>query len=107
MTSRSTWKAFERTVAASLGTNRTPLSGLCSRHTSSDTLHSRIFAECKYRQRWQVWTLYEAVKKQAIKEAKIPALFLKEKGRKGYLVCFHSDDWLQLVKEYGLGNGRI
>ncbi len=105
MTSRSTWKSFERQVARHQGTERTPLSGSCSRHTGADTLHLRIYSEVKYRRRWALWTLYEAVKEQAAREAKIPALFLKEKGKRGYLICVHSDDWFKLIKEYS-HNGR-
>ena len=100
MTSRSTWKRFERQVARDQGTHRTPLSGSCSRHTGADTLHARIYSEAKYRKKWALWTLYEAVKEQAAKESKIPALFLKEKGRPGYLICVHSDDWFKLIEEY-------
>jgi len=100
MTSRSTWKRFERQVAAGQGTKRTPLSGSASGHTAADTLHKRIFAECKLRKYWQVWRLYEAVHKQAAKEEKVPCLYLKEKGKRGYLLCFHSDDWFRLLKDY-------
>lgn len=41
------WKAFERRVARAFNTVRTPLSGKSSRHTSSDTLHERLYIECK------------------------------------------------------------
>ena len=46
-----TWKNRERQIAGILKTNRTPLSGSSSRHTSSDTLHEKLYIECKYRKR--------------------------------------------------------
>ena len=106
MTSRSTWKRFERQVARDQGTERTPLSGSASRHTGGDTLHPRIYSECKYRKKWTVWTLFSLVQEAAAREGKIPALFLKEKSKHEYLVCFHSNDWFQLVREYAKENDR-
>lgn len=42
------WKVCERRAAKFFGTNRTPLSGINSRHdTSSDTLHPRLYIEVK------------------------------------------------------------
>lgn len=105
MTCRSTWKRFEQQVARDQGTQRTPLSGSSSRHTGADTLHPRIYSEAKYRKRWAIWTLFEAVKVQAAKEGKIPCLFLKERGKKGYLMCFHSNDWFELVRQYQVCGG--
>lgn len=100
MTSRSTWKRFERQVAGDQGTTRTPLSGSCSGHTSGDTLHKKIYSEAKYRKKWALWTLFEQVKSLAAQEDKIPALFLKEKGKRGYLLVCHSDDFLKLIMQY-------
>lgn len=42
------WKAYERRVARFFGSERTPLSGINSRHdTSSDSLHSTLYVETK------------------------------------------------------------
>ena len=41
------WKAYERRVARYFGSERTPLSGGNSRHTRSDSLHERLYIECK------------------------------------------------------------
>lgn len=103
MTSRPTWKAFERRIAKDQGTSRTPLSGSCSGHTSGDTLHPKLYSEAKYRKKWALWTLFESVKAQAANEGKVPALFLKEKGKRGYLVCVHSDDFFSVVSQYRQG----
>ena len=100
MTSRGTWKRFEREVAKDQGTTRTPLSGSCSGHTSGDTLHEKIYSEAKYRKKWALWTLFEEVKAQALREGKLPAVFLKEKGKAGYLIVCHSADFLKLVETY-------
>jgi hypothetical protein len=44
----SNWKGYERKVAKYFGTNRTPLSGINSRHdTHSDTLHPSLYIEVK------------------------------------------------------------
>ncbi len=100
MTHRSTWKRFERQVAKDQGVRRTPLSGSASGHTAADTLHKRIFSECKYRKQWQVWSLFEQVRTAASREGKIPCLYLKTKGKYGYLMCFHYEDFQRIVEEY-------
>ena len=90
---KETWKGFERVVAKFFGTKRTPLSGSASRHTKSDTLHPELFIECKHRKKMAIWSLYEKTKKMAEEEGKIPVLTLKEKGKKGFLICVHQQDW--------------
>ncbi len=70
------WKAFERRIAKSLGTERTPLSGGASRHTTSDTLHPDLYVECKWRKRSLVHTLFTIVCKQAKVERKVPVMAL-------------------------------
>jgi hypothetical protein len=76
------------------------LSGSASRHTGADTLHPKIYSEAKYRKRWAIWTLYEAVKVQADKEGKVPCLYLKGRGKRGYLCFFHSKDLKMLIQAY-------
>lgn len=48
-TSTGTWKSFERKVATDFGTTRSALSGALKTVTNSDTLHPRIYVECKLR----------------------------------------------------------
>ena len=48
-THRTTWKKFESRVASDFGTTRTPLSGMVKTITNSDTLHPKIYVECKLR----------------------------------------------------------
>lgn len=48
-THKETWKLFERNVAKDFGTTRTPLSGMVKTITNSDTLHRKIYIECKLR----------------------------------------------------------
>lgn len=47
--SKEFWKSFERRVAKDFRTNRTPLSGMVKSLTNSDTLHPKIYVECKAR----------------------------------------------------------
>lgn len=48
-TSKSTWKKFEIRTASDFGTTRTPLSGMVKTITNSDTLHPKLYIECKLR----------------------------------------------------------
>ena len=60
----NTWKTAERYVARIFGTERTPLSGSNSKHTSSDTLSEEFYIEVKYfrsdRSKFKkVWDIYQ------------------------------------------------
>ena len=58
-TSKSTWKSFERKVAEFFGTKRVPLSGSNSGHgTNSDSLHPKVYIECKVREKFSIWSLF-------------------------------------------------
>jgi len=92
------WKAFERRIATSLHTVRTPLSGSGSRITSSDTLHPDLYIECKTRQRLAVGALMDVTRRKARKEGKQPIIALHEKNRKRTLAVI---DWEFFVKLYG------
>lgn len=87
-----TWKAVERKIASFFGTLRTPLSGGNSGHTRSDSRHPVLFVEAKHRTKHTAVTLWDSVKKLAIKENKIPVVCLNEKGRPGFWIMVHSDD---------------
>lgn len=72
-TSKSTWKSFEREVAKHFGTKRVPLSGSNSGHnTNSDTLHPKLYIECKVRGKSAIWTLFEDTRNKAKVEKKFP-----------------------------------
>ena len=93
-----TWKARERKVASYFNTNRTPLSGGSSRHTRSDSLHDKLFVECKLRKRHSVVSLLDETNEMAKQESKTPVIALCESGRPGFWVMVHSDD-LEKVAE--------
>jgi len=91
-----TWKANERKVASFFNTTRTPLSGGNGKQTRSDTLHSSLFVECKYRIRHAVISLWKSTKELADKEDKIPIVCLCEKGKEGFWILCHSDDLMKI-----------
>jgi len=89
------WKALERRIAESLGTVRTPLSGGSSRHTTSDTLHEKLYVECKLRKASSVHTLFTEIRIEAAKETKIPVLVIHLSGTSRTLALV---DWFVFVK---------
>jgi len=103
-THKSTWKAFERTVAADFGTKRTPLSGSNGGVTSADTLHKKLFIEAKLRNKFSVHGLYQKTKELAKKENKTPVVAIKQKGCRGYLLVISPEDLETILNEYE--NGR-
>lgn len=67
-TSKETWKLFERNVAKDFGTTRTPLSGMVKTITNSDTLHPKIYVECKLRAKdFNFWEEFEELRKTSKK----------------------------------------
>lgn len=59
-TSKETWKAMERQVAKDFCTDRTPLSGMVKTITNSDTLHPKLYIECKLRAKeFAFWDKFE------------------------------------------------
>ncbi|MBW2674698.1 MAG: hypothetical protein JRD89_15015 [Deltaproteobacteria bacterium] len=91
------WKVFERSIAESLGTERTPLSGGASRHTRADVLHDELYVECKYRQRLAVETWFNEALRNAVTENKRLVLAVHEKGRRGALAVI---DWTWFLELY-------
>lgn len=92
-TSKSAWKSFERIVAAYFGTRRVPLSGSNSGHgTNSDSLHPRLYIECKVRGKIALWQLFMDTEKKAKVEGKVPVVAIKQKGEKGYLLVMRPED---------------
>jgi hypothetical protein len=101
-TSRRWWKQREQDAAALFGARRKPGSGSGGRpdETCSDSVHPRIFLECKVRETNTTRTLWEATKLLAKKEHKTPVLTLFDKGRQGCLVVVHQDDFRAVAAEY-------
>lgn len=98
-TSKSAWKSFERVVAGFFGTKRVPLSGSNSGHgTNSDSLHDRLYIECKLRGKFSLWQLFDDTEKKAKHENKIPIVAIKQKGGRGYLVIVRPEDLEDIVK---------
>lgn len=92
------WKAFERQVAKIFNTTRNALSGINSKTTHSDTLHEKLFLECKYRKSLAIFTLFDSTKELATKENKLPVICQKQKGCNGFLITIHSDDLQDFIK---------
>ncbi len=68
------FKRAERRVAANLGTQRTPLSGINSRHTSSDTLHPDLYIEVKLRRRPPLFDRLAKLRKRARRIGRLPLI---------------------------------
>lgn len=106
-TSSSSWKSFERLVASFFGTKRVPLSGSNSGHgTNSDSLHPRLYIECKVRGRIALWQLFTDTEKKAKVEGKIPIVAIKQKGEKGYLLVLRPEN-LGKVNEIRLESSLV
>lgn len=99
MTSRSTWKRHEREVARDFGAERQRCSGSSglAHESRSDSTHNKLFVECKLRAKDATRNLYDQTKILARKEGKTPVLALKMKGRPGYLIVVHCDDFLGVI----------
>lgn len=98
-TSKSAWKQLERKVATMFGTKRVPLSGSNSGHnTNSDSLHPKLYIECKLRQKIAIWQLFIDTEKKAYAEDKIPIVAIKQKGAKGELLIIRPEH-LQVIAE--------
>lgn len=93
------WKAVERRIAAFFGAARNALSGRNAKVSASDSVHDKLFIECKHRERHTTWTLWNATKKLAAKEGKTPVLALQEKGRHGALLVVNTEDLDTLILE--------
>ncbi len=101
MTHRNTWKSLERRVAATLSTERTPLSGSNSKITSSDTLSDTYYVECKLKARLPLHSLFLKTQMQARKEGKKPILVLHKKFSMQNLVVLNLEDFIEIEKQEG------
>ena len=57
------WKSVEGEIARWFGSTRTPLSGINSKHTHSDTLDKDFFVECKHGESTLIKTMIKLHKK--------------------------------------------
>lgn len=96
MTARRTWKRRESEVAEFFHGQRNPLSGSASRHTFGDVIHEKLYIEVKYRTKHAVISLWDKAKARAEIEGKTPLVCLCEKGRPGFWILCHSDDFIKI-----------
>lgn len=100
-TSKTAWKSLERVVANFFGTKRVPLSGSNSGHgTNSDSLHPKLYIECKLRNKISLWQLFTDTENKAKVENKIPVVAIKQKGEKGYLLVLRPEDLEKIAEIY-------
>jgi len=69
------WKVFEREVANFFGTTRSPMSGMIKTITNSDSLHTKLYIECKYRAIFSIISDYMERWNRVDKEARLAAKF--------------------------------
>jgi len=94
------WKAFERRIAKSLGTERTPLSGIASKHTRSDTLHPILYVECKNTAESATCKLFRQTRIRAGAENKRPVIALHWKWHDGTCAVIDWNFFLLLWSTY-------
>ena len=93
------WKAFERTVARFFGCCRNSLSGMMSKLTASDTIHDRLYIECKHGKKVPAWTLFEKTRELARREGKIPVVAMRQTGKHRWLLVIDADDLSDVADE--------
>ena len=87
------WKRHERDIARALGSCRLLQKG----RSVPDVASSRYTIECKYRQRFAVWSLFREIQTKYASERKPVVLVLKEARQTGALVVMDFKDWLNAV----------
>ncbi len=96
---RQRWKDAEDRLAVLFGSTRRPLSGGNSKTGRDDSLHPRLFLECKFSKRHALWRLFREVRERAKAEKRTPVIGLAEKAAKGVLLVIHQDDLLEVAAE--------
>lgn len=105
--SSKVWQNFEKRVAAIFNTARTPFSGSNSGITSSDSLHDRLFLECKYHStETSLVKLMKETEEKAKAENKMPLLALgnPDDPKKNIYVMFNIKDLFKVIKEVDLSD---
>jgi len=106
MPTRSQWKFAEDRLAEFFNTKRRPLSGgNQGEGRRDDGMHDVLFLESKYGKYIPLFNLYRDTKEKARKEGRIPVIGLQEKGKHGILICVHSNDFEDVVKQWAKDNG--
>lgn len=101
------WQRFEQKVAAIFNTARTPFSGSNSGITSSDSLHDRVFLECKFHTaETALVKLMKETEDKAKIENKLPILAIgnPEDIKKNIYVMFNIKDLFKVIKEVDLSD---
>ena len=101
MTSRRTWKIREGKIAKDFGTQRNPLSGSMSGHSSSDSLSDTFYLESKLRANPPGWNLFLDTRDKSKKENKIPIVILSKKYHKDKIAMVDYDFLVGLLKKSG------
>ena len=95
-TCKESWKKFERVVAVDFGTTRTPLSGMVKTITNSDTLHPKIYVECKYRaEDYSFWESFEETRMKY--PERIIVICIHPKGR-AMVHLYYAPDFFKRIK---------
>ena len=92
MKATKTWKTVELRIAKDFGVERTPLSGINSKHTGSDTLHETFYVEVKHGKNHIIEMAYKLWRKFHI-------IHLKSFDGEGFM--YHKEDIMRTV-EMGL-----
>lgn len=95
-THKETWKAFERLVASDFGTTRTPLSGMVKTITNSDTLHPKIYVECKLRGSDKDFAFWNDFEKHRKKEVNGLLIHDKKIGEK--IILMQREDFFKVME---------
>ncbi|MBI4243985.1 MAG: hypothetical protein HY606_07840 [Planctomycetes bacterium] len=101
------WKQAERRVAKMFKSNRTPLSGMNSRHTGSDVIHDKLFIEVKYRKNFPILRWWKETEKRSKTENKWPLLTLVPKNSKViYAFVPLEESYLKKLMEHFPSNNK-
>ena len=92
----SAWKKFERSVARYFGCERT---GPMQAKDANDINHDFLHVQCKHSKRHAIVNVWDAAKKVAYKDGKIPVVAIKVKGRHGFWLMMHSNDLIAVSNQ--------
>ena len=54
-------------------------------------MHEDLYIECKVREKFSLWSLFDDTEKKAKNENKIPIVAIKQKGEKGFLLVIRPE----------------
>ncbi len=104
-----TWKNNELKISRTLNTERNPLSGSNSGHTTSDTLHDKFYIEIKDGKQSLPTKLWLDIVQKAKTENKTPMLIQHGKGEriKDSRISLRLGDFLELANLKGSGRATM